>query len=135
MIEGNDRDFLQLLDAGAAGCVPIGASPTDLVGAVRVVHQEDIYLHPSQATTLVREHIRGVKYQRQRKRSQDDLTPRQRQVLTLIAEGLGKAKIAEQLEISIKTVARHRENIMVRLNRPSHAELIKYAIRKGLTET
>ena len=134
MINRNERGFLPLLEAGAAGCLPMSASPIDLVGAVRIIYQGHIYLHPSQVTTLVREHVRGIKRHRQKKRSQDALTPRQRQVLTLIAAGLGNAKIAERLEISVKTVARHRENIMARLNLSSYAELIKYAIRKGLTE-
>ncbi len=55
------------------------------------------------------------------------LTPRQRQVITLLAEGWRRGKIAEQLGISVKTVARHRENIMARLDLRSRAELVKYA--------
>jgi two-component system response regulator NreC len=62
------------------------------------------------------------------------LTPRENEVLTLLADGASNAEIAEQLSISPKTVARHRENIMGKLNLHSRTELVKYAIRKGIIE-
>jgi DNA-binding NarL/FixJ family response regulator len=64
----------------------------------------------------------------------DDLTDREREVLTLIAEGLLNRDIADRLSISVKTVERHRENIMSKLNLHSRTELVKYAIRKGLID-
>ena len=66
--------------------------------------------------------------------SENGLTPRESEVLTLLAEGLTNAEIGENLSISPKTVARHRENIMSKLNLHSRTELVKYAIRKGIIE-
>ena len=64
----------------------------------------------------------------------DYLTPREREVLTLIAEGLSNAEIADQLVISVKTVDRHRENIMRKLNLHSRIDLVKYALKIGLID-
>jgi two-component system response regulator NreC len=62
------------------------------------------------------------------------LTAREAEVLTLLADGASNAEIAEKLSISPKTVSRHRENIMAKLNLHSRSELVKYAIRKGIIE-
>jgi two-component system response regulator NreC len=133
-IHEDERYFFQMLDAGAAGYLPKRAAPTDLVDAIHTVHQGHVYLYPSLATALVGDYLQRAETESDERRSYDELTSRQRQVLTLIAEGVSNADIAESLAISVKTVARHRENIMARLNLHSRAELIKYAIRKGLTE-
>jgi len=133
-IHEDERYFFQMLDAGAAGYLPKRAAPTDLVNAIRTVHEGHVYLYPSLATALVGDYLQRAESGGDEQRSYDELTPRQRQVLTLVAEGLSNAEIADRLEISAKTVARHRENIMARLNLHSRTELVKYAIRKGLTE-
>jgi two-component system response regulator NreC len=133
-IHEHERYFFQMLEAGAAGYLPKRAAPTDLVKAIRTVHQGHVYLYPSLATALVGDYLQRARTGGDEQRSYDNLTPRQRQVLTLIAEGLSNTEIAERLGISTKTVARHRENIMARLNLHSRTELVKYAIRKGLTE-
>jgi two-component system response regulator NreC len=133
-IHEDERYFFQMLDAGAAGYLPKRAAPTDLVGAIHTVHQGHVYLYPSLATALVGDYLQRAETGGDEQRSVGDLTPRQRQVLTLIAEGLSNADIADRLDISAKTVARHRENIMARLDLHSRTELVKYAIRKGLTE-
>jgi len=133
-IHEDARYFFQMLDAGAAGYLPKRAAPTDLVGAIHTVYQGHVYLYPSLATALVGDYLQRAETGGDEQRSVDDLTSRQRQVLTLIAEGLSNADIADRLDISVKTVARHRENIMARLSLHSRTELVKYAIRKGLTE-
>lgn len=133
-IHEDERYFFQMLDAGAAGYLPKRAAPTDLVSAIHTVNQGHVYLYPSLATALVGDYLQRAETGGDEQRSVDELTPRQRQVLTLVAEGLSNADIAERLDISAKTVARHRENIMARLNLHSRTELVKYAIRKGLTE-
>lgn len=133
-IHEDERYFFQMLDAGAAGYLPKRAAPTDLVHAIHTVHQGHVYLYPSLATALVGDYLQRAETDSEEQRSFDELTPRQREVLTLVAEGLSNADIAERLEISAKTVARHRENIMARLNLHSRTELVKYAIRKGLAE-
>ena len=132
-IDEEYRCFFQMLAAGAMGCIPLCAATTDLVKAIRTVSEGYVYLYPSESTALVYDYLRaGTKAGGRRRK--DVLTPRQRQVLTLAAEGLSSVKIAQRLRISANTVARHRQNIMARLNLHSYTELIKYAIRKGLTE-
>jgi two-component system response regulator NreC len=133
-IHEDERYFFQMLNAGAAGYLPKRAAPTDLVTAIRTVHQGHVYLYPSLATALVGDYLQRAEMDGDEQRSYDELTPRQREVLVLIAEGLSNTDIAARLDISAKTVARHRENIMARLNLHSRTELVKYAIRKGLTE-
>lgn len=130
----DERQFFQMLDAGAAGYLPKSAALTDLTHAIRTVHQGYVYLYPSLATALVSDYLQRTETESDVRPDDDQLTARQRQVLTLIAEGVSNAGIAERLAISVKTVARHRENIMARLDLHSRAELIAYAVRNGLTE-
>jgi len=133
-IHENERYFFQMLEAGAAGYLPKRAAPTDLVHAIRTVCQGHVYLYPSLSSALVRDYLLRAQTGGDERRHYDDLTRRQRQVLTLIAQGLRNTEIGQQLGISVKTVARHRENIMTRLDLHSRTELVKYAIRKGLVE-
>ena len=133
-IHEDERYFFQMLDAGTAGYLPKRAAATDLVDAIRTVHQGHVYLYPSLATTLVGDYLQRAESGGDEQRSYDELTPRQRQVLVLIAEGVSNAEIAERLDISAKTVARHRENIMRKLGLHSRTELVKYAIRIGLID-
>jgi two-component system response regulator NreC len=133
-IHEDERYFFQMLNAGASGYLPKRAAPTDLVAAVRTVNQGHVYLYPSLATALVGDYLQRAETGGDERQSYDELTPRQRQVLTLMAEGMSNSEIAERLGISTKTVARHRENMMARLNLHSRTELVKYAIRKGLID-
>jgi two-component system response regulator NreC len=123
--------FFEMLTAGASGYVPKRASPQILLTAIAIVAEGEIFLHPAVAGTLVQEYLRDGR-SAAREGVYDGLTPRQREVLTLIAEGLSNQEIAGQLDISVRTVERHRENIMARLNLHSRVELVKYALRKGL---
>jgi two-component system response regulator NreC len=126
----DEQYFFQMLNAGASGYVPKRAAADDLLSAIRVVGQGNVFLYPSLARLLVTDYV-------QREASgqtgdKEPLTPREREVLTLIAEGSTNREIAETLVISVKTVDRHRENIMNKLNLHSRVELVKYAIEKGL---
>ena len=122
--------FFQMLDAGASGYIPKRAAPEDLLQAIRKVHRGEIFLHSSVAEALVKDFLQRGAAASPAKTS--DLTSREQEVLTLIAEGLTNKQIGEQLGISPKTVARHRDNITHKLNLPSRAELTRYAIQKGL---
>lgn len=133
-IHEDERYFFQMLNAGASGYLPKRAAPTDLVAAVHTVNQGNVFLYPSLATALVGDYLQRAETGGDERQSYDELTPRQRQVLTLMAEGMSNSEIAERLDISTKTVARHRENMMARLNLHSRTELVKYAIRKGLID-
>jgi two-component system response regulator NreC len=130
-IHEDEQYFFQMLAAGAMGYVPKRAAPDDLVQAIRVVQSGQVFLYPSMASTLVADFVSRMEAG-DAEASGEVLTPRELDVLTLIAEGLTNREIAEELVISVRTVERHRENIMSKLNLHSRIELVKYAIRKGL---
>jgi len=126
----DEQYFFEMLNAGASGYVPKRAAPDDLVSAIRVVSQGNVFLYPTLAKLLVKDFL-----DRAESGSApvvEELTPREREVLTYIAEGYTNREIAENLVISVKTVDRHRENIMQKLNLHNRVELVKYAIEKGL---
>lgn len=125
----DEEYFFEMLNAGASGYIPKRAAPDDLVAAVRAVAQGNVFLHATLARFLMRDILQeGTAHSDQ----DDGLTPREQEVLTLIAEGLTSREIAQQLVISPKTVDRHRENIMAKLNLHSRAELVRYAMSRGL---
>ena len=132
-IHEGEQYFFEMLNAGASGYVPKRAAPTDLVAAIRAVYSGEVYLHPSVAKTLVNDYIQRVQMGWERA-SYDGLTEREQQVLKMIAEGLMNKEIAEKLAISVRTVERHRENIMSKLNLHTRAELVRYAVDKGLID-
>jgi two-component system response regulator NreC len=125
--------FFEMLNAGASGYVPKRAAPDELVTAIRTVHGGEVYLYPSLAKTLVQDYlVKGKQTGSAADGSDELLSEREHEVLTLIAEGRHNREIAEQLTISVKTVSRHRENIMRKLNLHDRVDLVKYAIEKGL---
>jgi two-component system response regulator NreC len=132
MHEGEEY-FFEMLNSGASGYLPKKAAPTELVDAVRVVHAGGVYLYPSLAKTLVQDYLKRAE-SGDEKTAYDGLTEREREVLKLIADGLSNQEVADRLVISVKTVERHRANILAKLNLHSRTELVKYAIRKGLIE-
>jgi DNA-binding NarL/FixJ family response regulator len=125
--------FFEMLNAGASGYVPKRAAPDQLVSAIRTVFAGEVYLYPSLAKTLVQDYLgKGDAPGQQVKSPGESLTGREHQVLTLIAEGMHNREIAERLAIRAKTVSRHRENIMGKLNLHDRVDLVKYAIEKGI---
>jgi len=126
----DDQYFFEMLRAGASGYVPKRAAPDELVSAIRTVSQGQVFLYPSFAARLVQSYL-GQPSAADSPPS-EELTPREQEVLTLIAEGLTNPEIADKLVISAKTVDRHRENIMRKLNLHSRVDLVKYAIKEGL---
>lgn len=130
--EGQDY-FFQMLQAGASGYVPKRAASEILLQAIRHVAKGDVYIEPQIAKLLVTDYLKRVEDGGE-KDSYDGLTEREREVLTLIAEDFSNQEIANMLGISVKTVERHRENMMRKLNLHTRIELTKYAIRKGLIQ-
>jgi two-component system response regulator NreC len=132
-IHEDEEYFFRMLNAGASGYVPKRAAPEELLTAIRTAAAGEVYLYPSLAKLLVRDYVAG-------RRAGDlagalqDLTEREQEVLAFLAEGSSNPEIAEILSISPKTVARHRENIMAKLNLHSRVDLVKYAIRKGIIQ-
>ncbi|HLA23809.1 MAG TPA: response regulator transcription factor [bacterium] len=123
----------QLLRAGAAGYVLKRAAAQDLVQAVRAAAKGEAFLYPSIARKVVEDYLRRVETGEERERY-DGLTTREKEILTLIAQGLSNQQIAEKLFISIKTVQTHRAHILEKLGLHDRTELVRYAIRKGLIE-
>jgi two-component system response regulator NreC len=128
--EGTDY-FFQMLQAGSSGYVPKRAAPDDLVRAIHTVAEGKVFLEPGVAKDLVADYLQRVQGGEE-KDSYDGLTEREREVLTHIAEGETNREIALHLNIAPKTVDRHCENIMQKLNMHTRTELVKYAIRKNL---
>ena len=128
-----DSDIRYAKELGVDDYLTKPFMPDDLLAAIRVVAAGEVFLHPIVASALVQDYLRRVRSGTERE-SYDGLTIRQREVLTLIAEGLSNQDIASRLGISIRTVERHRENIMERLNLHSRTDLVKYALRKGLIQ-
>lgn len=126
-IHEDEEYFFKMIEAGASGYVPKRAAPEELINAIQVAYSGEVYLYPTMAKLLVRDYLH-----QQEQAEEDNLTPRENEVLTLLAEGLTNNEIAALLSISPKTVSRHRENIMRKLNLSSRTELVKYAIRKGI---
>lgn len=120
--------FFEALRAGAAGYVLKGADGEELLGALRAVHEGGVYLPPKLAGGLVRDHL-----EHHPQPSPDDpLTPREREILTLIAQGLTNRDIARQLSLSLNTVKTHRLHILQKLSLHDRAGLIDYALCRGL---
>lgn len=129
-----DENYVfQLLKAGASGYVLKRAAAQDLVQAIRSAAKGEAFLYPTVAKSLVADYLRRIAEGEDRSRY-DGLTPREREILTLIAEGLSNQEMAERLYISIKTVQTHRAHIMEKLDLHNRTELVRYAIRKGLIE-
>ena len=130
-IHEDEEYFFKMLEVGASGYVPKRAAPEELLRAIRAAAHGEVYLYPSMAKLLVRDYLISEPAERGQSAGKD-LTHREQEVLTHLAEGESNEEIAKALVISPKTVARHRENIMRKLNLHSRAELVRYAIRKGI---
>jgi DNA-binding NarL/FixJ family response regulator len=131
----DEQYFFEMLHAGASGYIPKRAAPDDLVSAIKVVAEGNVFLYSTLARFLIKDmaerHPEGG-VAASGGHGEDVLTAREREVLTCIAEGMTNREIAEALVISSKTVERHRENIMAKLDMHNRVELVKYAIKKGL---
>jgi DNA-binding NarL/FixJ family response regulator len=128
----NEQYFFEALKAGASGYVLKSAADTDLVEACRAAARGEPVVHPAAVSALIRGYL---------DRAATDptfdgspLTPREEEILKLVAEGYSSRDIADQLVISIKTVERHRANLHAKLGMRNRLELTRYAIRIGLIE-
>jgi DNA-binding NarL/FixJ family response regulator len=125
----SEQYLFESLKAGASGYVLKSGADEDIVNACRATMRGESFLYPSAINTLVRDYIdRGASEQ------PDILTPRELEVLKLIAEANTSKQIAEALVISVKTVERHRQNILEKLGLRDRVELTRYAIRRGLIQ-
>jgi DNA-binding NarL/FixJ family response regulator len=125
----DERYFLEGLEAGAAGYVLKRAADTDLIGAVRTVAGGRTFLSDDAQRALMDEWL-----ERGSPEPEDPLTPRELEVVKLIAEAFTNRQIAETLKLSEKTVESHRANVLAKLAMRDRVELVRYAIRRGLVE-
>ena len=131
-VHDNEQYFFEALRAGASGYVLKSAANRDLIDACRAAMRGESFLYPRAVTALIREYLGQAR--RGEAAPEDPLTPRELQVVKLIAEGYSSDQIAEALVISRKTVDHHRANILGKLGMRNVAELTRYAIRRGLIE-
>lgn len=129
----NEECIFQILKAGASGYLIKDSAMTDLITAIRAIHQGDSYLSPSISKKVIEEYIRQAEMG-EKNPVDDPLSSREREILQLIAEGHAIPRIASLLCISKKTVEAHKTHIMEKLNIHDKVGLIKYAIRTGLTK-
>jgi DNA-binding NarL/FixJ family response regulator len=128
----NEQYFFEALKAGASGYVLKTAANRDLIEACRATMRGEPFLYPAAVRALVRDYLDRAS--RGETAPDDPLSPRELEVVKLIAEGLTSEEIAEQLVISKKTVDRHRANMLEKLGMRNRVELTRYAIRRGLVE-
>jgi DNA-binding NarL/FixJ family response regulator len=125
----DERYFLEGLASGASGYVLKRAADTDLIGAVRTVAGGRTFISSDGQRDLMDEWLEGG-----RAEPNDPLTPRELEVVKLIAEAYNNRQIAETLKLSEKTVESHRANVLSKLGMSDRVEVVRYAIRRGLVE-
>jgi DNA-binding NarL/FixJ family response regulator len=125
----NEEYVIRALRSGAAGYLVKDAATAELELAIRSVTEEKTYLSPSISRTVINSYLERVGGQLS---PLEQLTPRQREILQLLAEGRNTKEIASDLDISVKTVESHRLQLMERLNIHDVPGLVRYAVRSGL---
>jgi DNA-binding NarL/FixJ family response regulator len=127
----DDKEYVfPAIEAGASGFISKVAASSELASGIRSVYKGDSYLSPSIARLLVEDFRSGGKQDNLDPYNQ--LTPRERDVLKLVAEGYTTPQIADMLTVSPKTIEGHRTNLMAKLGIRNRVELVKYAVRKGI---
>jgi DNA-binding NarL/FixJ family response regulator len=128
----NERYLYEALKAGASGYVLKTVADRDLVEAIRAAMRGESFLYPGAMTPLIEDFLKRARQDLPVR--EDPLTPREQEVVKLVAEGYTNKQIAETLVISEKTVERHRANVLEKLGMRDRVELTRYAIRHGLIE-
>jgi len=124
----DERYLFEALKAGASGYVLKSQADTDLLDAIRSVERGEPFLSPSAQQALIRDVLeRGAE-------AESELTPREEEIVKMVAEANTSREIAEMLHLSEKTVENHRANAMKKLGMRDRVELVRYAIRQGLVE-
>jgi two-component system response regulator NreC len=130
-MHAEEQYLLPVIEAGGSGYVLKTGADSDLIEAIRVVHRDEVFLYPSAAKMLLGKYLQRADAGEP---AYDGLTPREREVLRLTAEGFTGQEIADQLVLSPKTVDTYRQRLMEKLNLHHRSELVKYALRKGLLQ-
>ena len=125
----SDEYFFEMLKAGASGYILKGAKTSELINAVRVVYQGEVFLYPTMTQKLVNGYLKLSEWDEE---VGPTLSPREKEILSLLAEGYSSKEIADQLVISPSTVHSHRGNLMDKLGLNNRRELIQFARKRGL---
>lgn len=128
----NEEYIRQALATGAMGYILKDAAARELLSAIRAVYSGESVLSPAITRLVIEDYLRWGDLKQEQ--LSNGLSPREREVLQLIAEGYTNKQIAEILCIALKTVQAHRSNLMAKLDLHDRAELIKYAIQKKIIE-
>lgn len=131
-VHEDEAHLRSFLEAGASGYVPKKAADVQLLEAVRVVYKGEAYLHPSQASILLQSLKKAESSAGGERDDLSILSPREKKVLELIAQGYTNQEAAEKLFLSVKTVETYKARLMEKLNLKSRADLIRYALQKGI---
>jgi two-component system response regulator NreC len=140
-VHADKQYFMKMMEVGASGYITKQAAADELVAAIKAVAAGHVYLQPALARWLLEDYqqlAKGAMLRSPEETNEKDtigldiLSERERQVLELVGEGLNNHDIGKKLGLSPKTIARHRERIMKKLNMHSRTELVKFAIRTGL---
>ena len=131
-VHDNEQYFFEALKAGASGYVLKSEANRDLIEACRGALRGEPFIYPAAASALVKDYLERAR--RGEESPSDPLTPRELEVIKLIAEGLTSEEVGETLVISKHTVDRHRDNILEKLGMRNRVDLTRYAIKRGLVE-
>jgi two-component system response regulator NreC len=127
----SDDYFFEMLKAGASGYILKGAKTSELIDAVRIVQGGEVFIYPSMTQKLVQGYLQLAKWENE---GEPSLSPREKEIFRLLAEGYSNKEIAEKLVISPSTVHSHRGNLMDKLGLGNRRELIQYARKRGLIQ-
>lgn len=127
----SDEYFFEMLKAGASGYILKGAKTSELINAVHIVHRGEVFLYPSMTQKLVQGYLQLADWDTE---TEPSLSPREKEIFQLLAEGYSNKEIADELVISPSTVHSHRSNLMDKLGLNNRRELIQYARRRGLIQ-
>jgi DNA-binding NarL/FixJ family response regulator len=130
-MHANEQYFFEAIRSGASGYVLKSAVDKDLVEACRATMRGEPFIYPGTVQAVLRDYLTGAA---QGDEPDDPLSPRETEVVKLIAEGHSTREIAEVLVISEKTVDRHRANVLAKLGMRNRVDITRYAIRRGLSE-
>jgi two-component system response regulator NreC len=140
-VHDDKQYFMEMLAAGASGYLTKQAAADELVAAIHAVAEGNVYLQPALARWLLEDYQHLSNHDKSLHEEQDPqsaltgldvLSARERQVLELVAQGQNNSEIGKRLELSPKTIARHRERIMKKLDLHSRTEMVKFALRTKL---
>ena len=129
----DEGHFIQALKAGASGYIPKKAADTELIAAIRAVNRGEVFIYSSFGKAMVAQIIHNESSDTEEEvDSYERLSQREQEVLKLVAQGFTNQQIADQLYLSVKTVESYKARVMEKLNLRSRAELVRFALKRGL---